>query len=153
MGDYDFTNAADGTRLSVSLGYLDDLEKNIDAYDLVKQAPRLRTPHLIVHGATDLAVDVECARVLYDAEKNLDDKRLLIARTGHLFGVAYPVRDVASLDSPSDNPDGHARGTGNTTDAGTQGTRLHTPDKPADVLVKTTDATVKWFTAHLGKGA
>ena len=32
-------------------------------------------------------VDVDSARVLYDAETNLDEKQLLVLRTGHLFGL------------------------------------------------------------------
>jgi fermentation-respiration switch protein FrsA (DUF1100 family) len=47
----------------------------------------LQTPHLIVHGEADLVVRVGEARALHEAEKELHDKRLLIIRTGHTFGV------------------------------------------------------------------
>ncbi|UCH84284.1 MAG: hypothetical protein JSW50_00935 [Candidatus Latescibacterota bacterium] len=152
MGDYDFTNAADGTRLSVSLRYLDDLENNIDAFDLAKQATRLRTPHLIVHGETDLAVDVECARVLHDAEENLDDKQLLIVRTGHLFGVTYPAQDVTPANKQPHDPGAPADAFAKPAETTGPDAPPQTADAPTDVLVKTTDVTVDWFATHLGKG-
>jgi fermentation-respiration switch protein FrsA (DUF1100 family) len=129
QGAYNFTDA-DGTRLSVDVQYLEDLENYGDLYDLRKQSPQLRTPHLVVHGETDLAVNVEHARVLYGAETNVDDKRLLIVQTGHLFGVPYPPRDPFDPIEPRSNP-----------------------KEPADALVEATDATVEWFSRYLGKGA
>jgi fermentation-respiration switch protein FrsA (DUF1100 family) len=83
-----------------------------------------------VHGETDLAVDVKSAQTLFEAEKNLKDKQLLILKTGHLFGVPYPARD-GSVDLGLRN--------------GGQ--------EPAPVLVEAADATVEWFSRYLGKGA
>jgi len=87
-GEFAFTDARAGTRLSLSTGYLDDLEQNRAAYDLVRRVAKLRVPHLIVHGEADLAVRVDDARALHDAEKDLRDKKLVVLKTGHTFGVA-----------------------------------------------------------------
>ncbi|UCG50562.1 MAG: alpha/beta fold hydrolase [Candidatus Latescibacterota bacterium] len=89
-GEIDFSDAHEGTRLSVAVRYLEELEQNHAFYDLRGRVGELRAPHLIVHGETDLAVNVTCARIIYDAEKKLNDKRLLLLRTGHTFGIQYP---------------------------------------------------------------
>ena len=89
-GEFDFTDAIDGTRLSLSVAYLDDLEKNHELYDLRRRTKRLPVPHLIVHGDMDLAVPVRCAYSIHEAEGGLLDKRLVVLRTGHTFGVADP---------------------------------------------------------------
>ncbi len=88
QGEYDFTDSRGGARLALSTDYLDDLENNREAYDLVRRVAALRVPHLIIHGETDLAVRVDDARALHDAERELHDKKLLVLRTGHTFGVA-----------------------------------------------------------------
>jgi dienelactone hydrolase len=98
QGEYDFTDARGGSRLALSTDYLDDVETNREAYDLVRRVATLRVPHLIVHGEADLAVRVDDARALHDAEKELRDKKLLVLRTGHTFGVA----DGSAMDA--DNP-------------------------------------------------
>jgi len=106
-GEYAFTDARDGTRLALSTGYLDDLEANRDAYDLLHRVAGLRVPHLIVHGEADLAVRVADARALHEAEKELHDKRLLVIRTGHTFRVTddmeiFPKRTPRALVEASD---------------------------------------------------
>jgi hypothetical protein len=35
-------------------------------------------------------VPVRCARAIHEAERELRDKRLIVARTGHTFGVSDP---------------------------------------------------------------
>lgn len=97
QGEYDFTDSRGGTRLALSTEYLDDLEANHDAYDVVRRVASLRVPHLIVHGEADLAVSAGDASALHDAEKELRDKRLLVLRTGHTFGVTDD--GVISLDN------------------------------------------------------
>ncbi|MEJ2719803.1 MAG: hypothetical protein P8181_01500 [bacterium] len=155
QGEYDFTNAADGTRLSVAVDFLDDLYANHDLYDLRRQAPRLRTPHLIVHGELDLAVDVEQARSLFDAEESLDDKRLLIVRTGHLFGIPYPpLHATDAFPGPARSETAHPSGSAAAPSGEPSGRNQRAPatgDPPA-ALVKAADATVDWFSTHLGKG-
>lgn len=89
-GEYDFTDAIDGARLALSAAYLDDIETHRDEYDLLRRVGDLRVPHLIVHGEMDLAVPVRCAHALHDAERKLCDKKLVIVRTGHTFGVSDP---------------------------------------------------------------
>jgi pimeloyl-ACP methyl ester carboxylesterase len=89
-GEYDFTCASDGMRLRLSSRYLDDLERNRDVYDLRRRATELHVPHLIVHGKVDLVVAVARARSLHEAEHRLQDKRIVILRTGHTFGVTDP---------------------------------------------------------------
>ena len=92
-GRYDFVDAIDGSRLSVGLAYLEDLEAKSDYYNLEERVKELRMPHLIVHGEVDLVVDVKCALKLYESQKNRTETRLLVLQTGHTFGMPYPVPD------------------------------------------------------------
>jgi len=106
-GEYGFTDSRDGTRLALSTDYLDDLEANRDAFDLLRRVVDLRIPHLIIHGEADLAVGAGDARALHGAERLLTDKRLLVIRTGHTFGVTddmeiFPKRTPRALVEASD---------------------------------------------------
>jgi dienelactone hydrolase len=94
-GSLDLVDPLDGTKLSISVKYLDDLEKNHDVYDLPQRITTLRTPHLIVHGSMDLTVRVSAAHVLYRAQSGLDNKELLVFQTGHTFGISESVDDRA----------------------------------------------------------
>jgi pimeloyl-ACP methyl ester carboxylesterase len=89
-GIYEFIDARDGARLLVDATYLDDLEENHDEYLLVERVKELRVPHLIVHGTVDMAIHADCARNLHEAESELADKKLVLLRTGHTFGIPYP---------------------------------------------------------------
>jgi pimeloyl-ACP methyl ester carboxylesterase len=89
-GELDFTDAVDGERLCLAVGFLDDIETNGEIYDLVRRASGLRIPHLIVHGTADLAVSVDAARAIHDAEQAVPEKRIVILKTGHTFGVSDP---------------------------------------------------------------
>lgn len=121
-GEYDFTDAVDGTRLSLSAAYLEDLERNHERYDLRRAAADLRTPYLVVHGEMDLAVPVRCAEALHDVARGLPEnaRRLVVLRTGHTFGVTDP---------PGMNT-----------------------DDPPRALAEASDTTVEWFGAYLKKG-
>ncbi len=87
-GFYAFKDARDGTRLAIDVGYLDDLEANAERYSLVDRLHSLAVPHLIIHGSMDLAVPVEAGRALHEAETGTNEKRLMILKTGHTFGMA-----------------------------------------------------------------
>lgn len=87
-GSLDLVDPLDGTKLSISVKYLEDLEKNHRAYDIPHRIKALGVPHLIVHGSMDLTVRVSAAHVLYRAHADLNDKELLVLETGHTFGIS-----------------------------------------------------------------
>jgi len=88
-GQLDFTDAGDGSKLSVCASYLDDVAANAERYELRTRIPKLRVPHLFVHGSEDLVVESTCATVLHDAEEQATKKIVMVA-TGHTFGIPYP---------------------------------------------------------------
>ncbi|MFQ5512465.1 MAG: alpha/beta hydrolase family protein [Candidatus Krumholzibacteriia bacterium] len=96
-GVYDFVLAEDGIPLAVGLDYLDDLERNHEAYHVALRASALRVPLLVVHGEADMVVPVERARELHAAASNVQDKRLLILKTGHTFGISYPYSQTDEI--------------------------------------------------------
>jgi dienelactone hydrolase len=122
FGAYDFTDTIDGAPLSLSIAYLEDLEKNHGLYDLPRRVADLRTPYQVVHGEMDLAVPVRCAEALHDAARGLPEnaRRLVVLRTGHTFGVTDP---------PGMNA-----------------------DDPPRALAEASDTTVEWFGTYLKKG-
>ena len=88
-GRLEFTDAGDGSKLSVCASYLDDIAANKHRYDLQQRISKLRVPHLLVHGSEDLIIDSRCASVLHDTEKQTA-KKLVMVTTGHTFGIPYP---------------------------------------------------------------
>jgi alpha-beta hydrolase superfamily lysophospholipase len=87
-GAYAFTDAADGVSLSIDVGYLEDLEKNAERYDIAGRIAGLRIPFLMVHGSQDLVVPPESAQRIFQAAGRPGRSRVLVVRTGHSFGFA-----------------------------------------------------------------
>ncbi|NIM20705.1 MAG: alpha/beta fold hydrolase [Candidatus Latescibacteria bacterium] len=87
-GHHAFVDSKTGYSLAIDTRYLDDLEANAERYRLTGRIHRLRVPHLLVHGSMDLAVPADSSKALLHAERELENKRLLILKTGHTFGMA-----------------------------------------------------------------
>lgn len=85
-GALEFNDPATGAPLAVGTGYLDDLEANVERYDLVARVAGLSVPYLILHGEHDPVVPVADALELYESTPGRVDKRLLRPQTGHTFG-------------------------------------------------------------------
>jgi pimeloyl-ACP methyl ester carboxylesterase len=96
QGEYPFTDSKSGSRLAIGVGYLDDLEENSEFYNLGARVKYLNVPHLIIHGRMDMVVKVECALALHESERDLQDKRLVLLKTGHTFGVFYSTGVTAA---------------------------------------------------------
>jgi dienelactone hydrolase len=87
-GEYDFLESASGERLTMGIGYLDDLEAHHEEYALADRARDLAVPHLVVHGEMDLVIPAESADRFYRVSPVRAEKQILKLRTGHTFGVA-----------------------------------------------------------------
>lgn len=131
-GGYRFTVASDGTVLELGVGYLDDLEEHHDVYHLARRVAGLRVPHLIVQGTLDMAVKVDGAIKLHEAERHLADKRLVLLQTGHTFGLLE--ESPAPLERPSAVPGGRPHGV-------------------PEALLEAARETVVWFDTHFRKGS
>lgn len=92
-----FADTQSGEHLAIGIAYLDDLEQRHATYHLAERVRELRMPHLTVHGRQDLVIPVQSATMLYEAESQLEHRRLLLLDTGHTFGIPP---ESAPLDVP-----------------------------------------------------
>jgi dienelactone hydrolase len=81
-----FTDSKNGSSLALDVGYLDDLEANSERFRLLDRVPHLHAPHLLVHGTMDLVVPAKCSENIYLAERDLQDRHMVLLKTGHTFG-------------------------------------------------------------------
>jgi pimeloyl-ACP methyl ester carboxylesterase len=89
-GVYAFTDARDGLALAIDIGYLDDLEKNAERYQVAERIGSLGIPHLMVHGSQDLVVPPVSAEIIFEAAGRPKSSRVLTVTTGHTFGFTDP---------------------------------------------------------------
>ncbi len=87
QGALEFSDSRTGTQLSVGISYLDDLEANRRRFDMKKAVGMLKPPHLIVHGSGDVPIPADSAVQLFRLEKHLTNRRLLLVKSGHTFGI------------------------------------------------------------------
>ncbi len=101
-GEYDFLENANGERLAMGVGFLDDLESRHAEYALADRAASLTVPHLIVHGDMDLVIPVHNAERYRGTGSALAEKKLVRLRTGHTFGIgktddSIPLREAIEV--------------------------------------------------------
>ncbi len=77
--------------LRMNIGYLEDLEKNRDKFDLYKAARRINIPWLIVHGTEDLIAKILEAEKLFDLSEKTQTQLVKIPNVGHIFGTDTPT--------------------------------------------------------------
>ena len=68
--------------------FFEDFKNNEEALTILKQAQKIKQPHLILHGDNDDAVHVNDAHKLYEASPNSQLK--LIRDANHVFGASHP---------------------------------------------------------------
>jgi len=78
-----------GQDLHIGRAWLDDLEQNAEALALLAAAARIDGPLLIVHGAADASVPVDCAHAIAQAYGG-EPEMLLIDGAGHTFDCVNP---------------------------------------------------------------
>ena len=94
IGYFEFEYTRTGRMLRINRIYLDDYEKNIDAYDPKKCVPRLDIPVLFIHGKQDLTVPYKESEELYKLAKNKNSQLHLVENAGHTFGIAHPFKQT-----------------------------------------------------------
>jgi pimeloyl-ACP methyl ester carboxylesterase len=78
--------------LFMNVSYLDDLEANIERYNLQRAIAALRCPTLIVHGMHDITVPVRSVQELMAFAPPGLVTLHVIPHTGHTLGVDHPMR-------------------------------------------------------------
>ena len=78
-----------GQDLRIGRALLDDLEQNAEELDMLAAVGRIEAPLMIVHGAADASVPVDCARVIAGAYSG-EPEMLLLDGAGHTFDCTNP---------------------------------------------------------------
>lgn len=91
-GFLEVTNQRTGQVMKVSTRILDDCEANGTHLDVLGAVRSLRTPLLIVHGASDETVAVDEAREI--ASNALQPSLVVIAGASHTFSAIHPLINV-----------------------------------------------------------
>jgi len=86
-GEFDWLESESGQRLAMGVCFLEDLEEHHADYALADRAGDLSVPHLIVHGEVDLVIPSASAERFASATPSRAEKKLVLLRTGHTFGV------------------------------------------------------------------
>ncbi len=88
-GGLPIVNARTGQTVALDVSVLDDLEANLERYDLTAAARRRSSPWLIVHGENDPTVPVVEAEALASAT-GAKAELLLVEGADHTFGAKHP---------------------------------------------------------------
>jgi len=86
-----FKDNRTGIELSIGLGFLEDIESNIEKYNLPNTVNTLQIPMLIVHGKEDMTVKPAESAKLAEMYKGDNLFYHIIENTGHTFGVEHPM--------------------------------------------------------------
>jgi dienelactone hydrolase len=87
-GSLEVVNARTGEVLELGIGFIEDIEENIDQLDPLVHAADLDVPWLIVHCEGDETVSVGEAQSLHEASENAEIR--LISGGSHTFGAKHP---------------------------------------------------------------
>ena len=89
-GFIEIRNARTGDVLEMGTDWLDDVERNRTALDIVEHVRRLSTPALVIHGTADESVPFAEGQALRAALSAEGSRFLAIEGAGHTFGAVHP---------------------------------------------------------------
>ncbi len=87
-GIMEFENRLTKQNLILDVNYLEDKLVNKEKYDLERNAAKLKSPLLIIHGGSDFTVRLHEAKLLHNAAK--DSKLVVIDKANHTFNSRHP---------------------------------------------------------------
>ena len=87
-------NARTGQVHRMSVDFLDDVERNADALDVIAACQRSRTPTLLVHGEQDESVPFEEGLEIFEAFTPGRADLVAIEGAGHTFGAVHPYAGI-----------------------------------------------------------
>ncbi len=90
-GKMKFKDGRTGIDLSMGLDFLEDIENNIEKYNLPSAVNTLDIPMLIVHGKEDITVRPAESEELAEVYEGKNLFYNIIENTGHTFGISHPM--------------------------------------------------------------
>ncbi len=91
-GYLDIPNTRTGQTMRLGMDAVRDVDENLDRLNILEAAKRVKTPTLLIHGAMDESVSMECSERLAKAIPVSEIQ--IIEGTGHTFGAAHPLVEV-----------------------------------------------------------
>ncbi len=89
-GFIEVTNARTNQVLKMGIGLLQDVERNLDRFDLAGTVSRMQIPALMIHGEQDATITIEEAQGLYAVSNHALMTMETIPNTDHTFGIRHP---------------------------------------------------------------
>ena len=83
-------NLRTGQDLRLSVGFLEDVERNRDRLDILAASRRLPAPLLVLHGDADESVPIAEGEAIVSAATPGRARLVRVAGAGHTFGVTHP---------------------------------------------------------------
>lgn len=93
-GHIEFLNGRTKQMMKMNLSFLEDLENNMIARDVLLAEKNLKIPHLILHGDEDEAVKIEDGMLLYNSSNKETTELNIIRGAGHTFGQTHPFENT-----------------------------------------------------------
>lgn len=79
----------------LGLAWLEDLEHNARALDVLAAARELPTPTLIVHGERDTSVPLSEGRAIHEAFRPGTARLEVVPGADHTFGATHPIKEIS----------------------------------------------------------
>jgi pimeloyl-ACP methyl ester carboxylesterase len=92
VGYLDIPNTRTGQLMRVGIDIVNDVDQNLERLNILEAATRISAPTLIIHGAMDDTVSMECGERLARAIPGSEIQ--IIEGTGHTFGAAHPLEEL-----------------------------------------------------------
>lgn len=96
-GSIQLHSVSDQSLFKLSTALLDDIEKNAERLNILRNTEQLGKPLLIVHGTADIPAKFEEAEQIYAAA----DKRLTefvrLEGAGHMYGAKHPYKEPSPV--------------------------------------------------------
>ena len=86
-------SVSDHNLFRISTALLDDLEQNIERFNILRAAEHLQKPMLLVHGTADIPAKIEESEKIYAvADKTITDF-IKLEGVGHMYGAKHPYKE------------------------------------------------------------
>lgn len=92
---FEFFNSNTQQTLKMNYSYIEDLENNINKYNIINIIKNLECKICIIHGNEDITIPKHEIQLLIDNADKANTVFYHINNTGHSFGISHPMIDVS----------------------------------------------------------
>jgi len=89
-GFIEIENVRTKQKMPIDLSYLKDLDNNKNKFDILAAIKKIQVPTLIIHGDSDISVDISEAETLFENSNKKLTQFIKLQNTNHTFGATHP---------------------------------------------------------------